>query len=298
MKLDTDLQQYLPAWYREIVDYQELCLSEGKEFEGLAAAMNAVANNFFFQEMDESAISEWEEIFGIIPDLPAETTNFRRARLLNRISLRPPFTLGFLYQKLDELIGVDQWKVRIDYENYTLYVESSARNQEYALEVSYTIGKIKPAHIVFVNTPYTESSLELSETIALFGSVYNYRLGGWGLGVSPFATEEERGIIKMASVPSIQPKMLSNVASFVSSDIASVRLNGTVSLTDITKTTENNIATIEYTVKPTDVSQINKAEVLDSSGNVLTVSTVYVPITESVVMKHKIPVNEGGTNNA
>lgn len=298
MKLDTDLLQYLPEWYREILDYQQLCLAEGKSFEALAQAIHTVSSNFFFQEMGESAIAQWEKVFHITPNPTTESLEFRRNRLLNRISIRPPFSLGFLYQKLDELIGKDQWTVRIDYPNYILYIESSAANQEYATELAYTIGKIKPAHIVYRNTPYTESGLLLSESIALTKTKYNYRLGGWGLGLSPFSQQEDQGVIKMPEAPSIQAQMLNAVAGFVSGDIASARINGAIGITALTKSVTDNIATVEYMVKPTDTVAVTKAELLDSAGNTLTESIVYVPVTDPVIMKHKIPVNEGGTTNA
>ena len=125
-ELDADLLALLPPWYREVLDYQEICGTEQAQFEALADEIVSVADNFFFQTMDERAVSQWEQVFRIVPNPAAESLEFRRARILNRISTRPPFTLGFLYQKLDELIGVGAWTVHMDYPNYTLYIESSA----------------------------------------------------------------------------------------------------------------------------------------------------------------------------
>ena len=116
-ELDTDLLSLLPPWYREVLDYQEICGTEQAQFEALAAEIVGVADNFFFQTMDENAVSQWEQIFGIIPNPDTESLAFRRARVLNRVSTRPPFTLSFLYQKLDELIGPDIWTVTVDYPN-------------------------------------------------------------------------------------------------------------------------------------------------------------------------------------
>ena len=42
LELDTDLLALLPPWYRRILDYQQLCLAEGKELEALAARMLAI----------------------------------------------------------------------------------------------------------------------------------------------------------------------------------------------------------------------------------------------------------------
>lgn len=297
LELDTDMLGLLPPWYREILDYQELCQTEKAQFDALAAEITGVADNFFFQTMDESAVSMWEQIFEIVPNPDTESLAFRRARALNRISTRPPFTLGFLYQKLDELIGPGAWTVTVDYPNYTIYIESSAENQQYATEVAYTINRIKPAHIVYVNTPYTRTGLLLSETIELSQRVYNYKLGAWGLGVLPFAVEQSQGVIKMPTTPSIQAALLNDTANFVSGDIASARINGTIAISELNKSVEGSTLEVTYTVAQSQTEAITSAELLDAEGNVLTSSTVYVPVSGSTIMKHIIPVSEGVTNS-
>ena len=295
--LDTDLLAQLPLWYREVLDYQQICQTEKEQFDALATEIHSVADNFFFQTMDVSAISQWEQIFDIIPNLTTDTLDFRRARILNRISTKPPFTLGFLYQKLDELIGPDNWTVTVDYPNYTLYIESSAENQLYATEVSYTINHIKPAHIVFINTPYTRSGVLLNETIELSQRIFNYKLGSWGLGILPFASEQGQGVIKMPTTPSVQDTLLVDIADFLSTDISTARINGTISISNLSKSTSDNILTVTYTVTQEQTAQITQADLLDSEGNVLTSSTVYVPVTASTIMKHIINVSEGGKSN-
>ena len=297
IELDTQLCQQLPPWYREILDYQQICQTETAQFEALAQEITGVAENFFFQTMGLSGVEMWEQIFHIIPNPSTEDLDFRRYRVLNRISTKPPFTLGFLYQKLDELIGPGLWTVTVDYPNYTLYIESSAQNQNYANEVAFTISRIKPAHIVYVNTPFIQSGLLLSEQIERLIRTYNYRLGSWALGALPFATDGENEVVKMPETPSIQQALLTGVADFVSGDVASARINGTISITALSKSVSGSILTITYTVAATQTTEITSVELLDGEGNVLTSSQVYVPVGDSIVMKHTIPVNEGVTAN-
>ena len=92
-QFDTDLLSLLPPWYRQILDYQQICNTESQQLETLADEIIAVADNFFFQTMDEGAVSQWEQILGILPNPSTETLSFRQARLLSRISTRPPFTI-------------------------------------------------------------------------------------------------------------------------------------------------------------------------------------------------------------
>ena len=293
IELDTQLCQQLPPWYREVLDYQQICQTETAQFEALAQEITGVADNFFFQTMGLSGVEMWEQIFGIVPNPQTEDLEFRRYRVLNRITTKPPYTLGFLYQKLDELIGPGLWEVTVDYPNYTLYIESSAQNQNYAQEVAFTINRIKPAHIVYVNTPFIQSGILLSEQIERLIRTYNYKLGSWALGALPFATDGENEVVKLPETPSIQQALLTGVADFVSGDVASARINGTISITALSKSVSGNILTITYTVANTQTTEISAAELLDGDGNVLTSSQVYVPVGDSIVMKHTIPVNEG-----
>ena len=292
-ELDTNLCQQLPPWYREVLDYQQICQTETAQFEALADEIIGVADNFFFQTMDESAIAQWEKIFGIVPNPETESLDFRRTRVLNRISTRPPYTLGFLYQKLDELIGPGLWTVTVDYANYTLYIESSALNQDYATEVAFTINRIKPAHIVYINTPLIVSDLLLSEGITAAGQTFNYRLGTWALGALPFGSVSPEEAIKMPETASIQQALLTGVADFVSGDVASARINGTTTITSLSKSVSGGVLTVTYTVTATQATEITQAELLDAEGNVLTSSGVYVPVDVSTVMKHTINVKEG-----
>lgn len=290
-QLDTDLLRYLPPWFRRILDFQEICKTESAQMEALAAAINAVADNFFFQTMDERAVSTWEKIFGIVPNPQTETLDFRRQRVLNRVSMQPPFTLGFLYQKLDQIIGKGKYEIHVDYPNYTLYILSSAENQSYATEVSYTVGRIKPAHIVFINQPFVANKLTLGETVALSALVWQYRLGSWGLGLMPFVLTEDKEVVVVPSNYSVQQELLEDTAKAIPPNVTSARINGSIVISSLDRTTVGNVAQVQYTVTAEQTSLVTQIELLDSDGNVLTTSPVYVPVTEPAIFTHKIQVD-------
>lgn len=292
-EVNSNIIDYLPDWFKQIADFQEICATETEQFEALANAIHEVADNFFFQTMDEGAVSMWEQIFGIVPNPSVETLDFRRFRVLNRLSTKPPFTLGFLYQKLDELIGPGLWTVTVDYPNYTLYIESSSENQNYYTEVAYTINKIKPAHIVFVNKPLTITGITVDESVELTDLQWNYILDGtWLLGEKPFVTRNVLEVITTPAQDTVQTALLNATAESVINTVASARVNGTVAISTLTKETDGNTAVIQYTVTEAQAAAVTQLELLDSGGNVLTTSTVYVPIEGEAVFTHKIPIEE------
>lgn len=303
MNLGIDYRpcEYLPPWYREVLDYQQMCRTEGEQFALLAEEINRVSDNLYLQTMDRDTVELWEKTFRIIANPSTESLQFRRDRIINRISMRPPYTLGFLYRKLDELIGPGLWTVDVDYPNYTLYIESNTDGQGYSQELIYTINHIKPAHIVFVHTPVLKGGLLMSEKVTQIAYNWNYILGQWPLGAEPFADEEEVQVVKLPQIKSMTDAFLTGVANFAADDVAMAQVNGTHYVHDLTKSvaTSNGVATltITYQVTPAITSEITQVELLDSNSTVLTSMSAYIPVTDTAVLKHVIPIQEGILND-
>lgn len=291
---ETDICQYWPPWFREILDFQALCRTEGEELRVMAMFMERVHQNFFVQTMDEETAAGWEAIFRIVPNPVTETLAFRRDRILNRLSMHPPFTLTFLYQRLDALFGPGNWEVEVDYPNYTLYIEAAVEDQQYFSEMSVTMDIIKPCHIVYISRPRVAASFLVSESIMRTIGDYNYILGGWALGLLPFFSGKEEEVVKMASQPSIQQAFLDQAAGFVADDIKSVRINGEILITALSRSTVGNVASVGYRVLREQTEEVSRIELLDRAGTVLTTSAVYVPVAEeTVAFRHAFIVKEG-----
>lgn len=297
VRVDTDLMAYLPVWYKEIEEYQQIIAAEKAQAVTLLSNMTAVKGNFFFATMNEGAVAEWESVLGIIPNPATETLEFRRMRLINRLSTKPPFSIRFLRQKLDELIGAGNYVLTVDGSAYTIYIEASASNQGYAIEVARTINAIKPAHIVYVLTPFLQDSILMNEAVYGSAVIYNYRLGSWGLGLSPFTSQGEEREYKMAATPSVQEDLLNETAEGIIANIAKARINGSSVISGLTKSRSGSVVTVSYPVTTAVTSLVTKIEFLDADDNVLTLSNVYVPIAQATTMKHIIAVQEGVNGN-
>lgn len=293
---ETDICQYYPHWFRRILDFQALCRTEGGELRAMAAAMDQIHQNLFVQTMDEGTCAQWEAILRILPT-PGETLEFRRLRVQNRLSLRPPFTLIFLREKLDLLFGPDNYVVEADYPNYTLYIEATVQDQAVFTEVSALLGIIKPCHIVYTARPRLDSGLLLAERVGRGETIYNYILGAWALGEKPFAVFDEKEVLKIETTPSIQQALLDQTAGFVASDVAAARINGSIVITDLTRAVTGNTGSVSYPVLREQTAEVTLAELLDKGGNVLASSPVVVPVTdEKIELRHSFTVKEGTAN--
>ena len=290
----TSTQELFPSVYDGVLEISVLSETDDVLLDRALAKLERAQLNQFILTADEETISVYEKMFSILANPTTETLQFRRERILNRMSLQPPFTMRWLQNKLDGIIGVGKWNAYVDYANRTLYIESFVVNQQWFNELRITINRIKPCNLVFVNKPLIMSDVVANETIVSATQHYNYILGQWQLGQEPFATTDPEEVIKLPSVNSINPNLLADVASFSATDVVAVRLNGSVKLSDFTTKAGQGATTIvEYEVKPAQASEITQIELLGTGDRVLTASSVYIPVTEAVICKHSINFKEG-----
>ena len=290
----TSTRELFPSVYNGVLEISVLSETDDVLLDQALAKLERAQLNQFILTADEETISVYEKMFSILANPTTETLQFRRERILNRMSLQPPFTMRWLQNKLDEIIGVGKWNAYVDYANRTLYIESFVVNQQWFNELRITINRIKPCNLVFVNKPLIMADVVANETIVSATQHYNYILGQWQLGQEPFVTTDFEEVIKLPSVKSINPNFLADVASFSATDIVAVRLNGSVKLSDFTtKAGQGTTTIVEYEVKPAQASEITQIELLGTGDRVLTASAVYIPVTEAVICKHAINFKEG-----
>ena len=290
----TSTRELFPSVYNGVLEISVLSETDDVLLDRALAKLERAQLNQFILTADEETISVYEKMFSILANPTTETLQFRRERILNRMSLQPPFTMRWLQNKLDGIIGVGKWNAYVDYANRTLYIESFVVNQQWFNELRITINRIKPCNLVFVNKPLIMADVVANETIVSATQHYNYILGQWQLGQGPFATTDSEEAIKLPSVNSINPNLLADVASFSATDVVAVRLNGSVKLSNFTtKAGQGTTTIVEYEVKPAQASEITQIELLGTGDRVLTASSVYIPVTEAVICKHSINFKEG-----
>lgn len=290
------MKRYFPRFYDGYVEIDAIIDTEDKAFEEIGVNFRRAINNQFIKLADETGISAYEVLFDVIADPSTETLEERRDRLLNRVSVIPYYTTIFLRNRLDSLIGAGLYNLIIDYDNYTLYLESAAKNQLYYNEIAVLTSNIKPCNIVFINMPLVSQQIFVSEQVNVSKLTYNYVLGGqWKLGEKPFISYEDKGIIKGRSTNSMSSLMEAKYRQFTLSEITSVLINNTIRITTfLTKEEVNGEAIIEYIVPQQEQNiEVTNIKLLDKDGLICFESPVYVPVYEDTIMKHNIIIKEG-----
>lgn len=191
------LLEYLPDYYHDILDFIELTDTEEKELLSAEQALNQLFDNQFVMSSDERAVRRRERMLGIQADPTKESLDFRKKRIVNRYSTKPPFTMKYLQDRLDFLVGAGRAMTSVDPENFVLKVTAGIEDAALFKEVEHTIKSIKPANVVYQQETALWDAIVFKESISKRTLSRETRLSTmWRLGRTPFAAVSEEVVVK------------------------------------------------------------------------------------------------------
>ena len=192
------IMSYLPPYYEDVLEFVQIGQTEGVELDQLEVAVKQLFADQFVLTSGVQAIKRRELMLGIQADPATETLEFRKQRILNRYRTKPPFTVRWLQEQLDTLVGPGMTVVSINTEAFIMYVTTNIENSNVFKEVQHTVQTVKPANIVYQQKTYINSTIGLAEHIIRRGISWNYGLDNdtWKLGEESFATLEAEVEVK------------------------------------------------------------------------------------------------------
>lgn len=283
-----DLKRYVPIVYNGIQEMDNIINTEQQEIDTLYGEMKLAYNRQTVINADEKGISLYEAILNINSDSSAESLEFRKQKVILQLTTAPPFSFNFLLQQLDKIAGRENYKSWIDFNNYTLYIQSETSNKLWFNELTLLLARIKPANILYIYIGYKKTEIGVKSETSYKISEWKYKLNGtWLLGQYPFYTDGEE--TKMGT-NSVKDFTLNKVAEYVKSIIDNVYINDSevcskeqFSLFDVS----DNLIQIEFIyplLAKTTTREITNLKIRDASNNVLIEKNLYIAVDENVTV--------------
>ncbi len=247
------LKKYLPSLYRENEEMEGLMNAEQPIYDEAETDTKFAFSRQFVVTADEKGVEQYEKILGIMPTA-TDSLEFRKRRVITRLSTTPPYTLNYLKQQLTTIFGAGNFNAWVDYGKRELYVDSFINNISLFFELETFIAKVKPANMIYIYRSLVLPKVGVSSRYLAGWGKWNYRLDGtWNLGAKPFysddTTEEWNyrldgtwnlgakpfatyylGEIKMNNQSSITPFTLNYSASKLKEIITKVVINNTITV--------------------------------------------------------------------
>lgn len=188
---------HLPLIFQDISEFLEIAKTVDIEIALLEAHIEQIFHNRFVQTSNEYAIKRLEKLFNIQADPTIESLDFRKKRIINRQSTKVPFTLRFLQDRLNFLVGEGRAAVSADWHTSILTVKADIGDAKVFKEVEHTIKTIKPASMVYQQQTALSNTITFEEHISMRQITRMTRLSTtWKLGNTPFAVSGKEVMIK------------------------------------------------------------------------------------------------------
>ena len=120
------ISDYLPNLYLKNREMQNIINSEEVELENkLKPDIENSFKDTFAITATEKGIEKFEKMLGMEVDKDEDTITFRRARIISRLVSSIPFTETYFINRMNEMLGKDNWNYELDYNTYTLTINST-----------------------------------------------------------------------------------------------------------------------------------------------------------------------------
>ena len=143
------LQRQLPQYFRSIIEFQQILAAHAYGGEQIKKIVKQLQDNFYIMICDEASIVYYERLLGIEIQ-PEEPLEFRRIRVMLKLNMMVPFSVGFLRDRLTELYGRDGDIMSIDSTACQLKIKVTS-DRYGAIDLLYDLlWDIVPAHIQII----------------------------------------------------------------------------------------------------------------------------------------------------
>lgn len=144
---EVDLVSYLPLFMGEYREIRAALEAEDPEFGLIWEASDRVLKNMFMETADGYGVSRMEKILGIVPSAK-DTLEHRKAAILMRYNLRPPYTLSMLRHMLAAVVGDGNFLVECLHERYEIRMYLMEQETGLIRRAYETVIPICPANMV------------------------------------------------------------------------------------------------------------------------------------------------------
>lgn len=144
MQRDPSYFKHLPEYYHDVQEIFALAKTIDEELKDQTNTSHQDLQELFVMTASANTLEVWESELGIRADPSKEDLNFRKKRLINRYTTKPPFTMRWLENQLQQLLGNGFIKIKRDDEIELLTIFADLSSLNILREFDLTLERILP----------------------------------------------------------------------------------------------------------------------------------------------------------
>jgi hypothetical protein len=153
----------MPPFLEEIREFNQIFNAEDVEIDNLKDLINKILQEVIVKTADSYGLEKYEKIYDI--KNIAETLEARRLAILLKINSRVPYTLKWLINTLNEAIGIDNYKIITNFNNYEMNIKIALNYSEAGEILKNDLVQQIPANILLDYRLYTNMNLKVAAMV-------------------------------------------------------------------------------------------------------------------------------------
>lgn len=151
------LIEYVPTFLKDVRELNQIFNVEDTEIENIRKKVKEILEEIIVKNAKSYGLDRYEKIYSITNK--SNSIEARRTNILFRMNFKAPYSYFWLINIFDEAIGKNNYRIILDYENYTLTIEVLEMYKNIAKELKEMLQKELPANLVLnVNLFQTEET--------------------------------------------------------------------------------------------------------------------------------------------
>jgi len=156
------ISDYVPSLYDNNVEYLNIIYTEENELENkLKIGLENIFKDTFAKVATKNGIENWEKLLNIELDSNKDNLEYRRNKILTKMSTTVPLTYRWLEESLTKLIGKNNYTINLNNAEYILTINVANIFNDTAESIYDLYRPLIPANLIIVVNLFEEEETEL-----------------------------------------------------------------------------------------------------------------------------------------
>ena len=156
------VSDYIPNLYNKNLEMHNIIYSEEEELENkLKIALENVFKDTFAKIATKTGIENWESLLNIELDSNRDNLEYRRNKVLTKLSTTVPLTYRWLEENLTNMVGANNFYIELHNNQYKIYINIANLFNDTAETIYDLYRPLLPANLEIIVNLFEEETANL-----------------------------------------------------------------------------------------------------------------------------------------
>lgn len=155
--------EYIPDFLKNIREIKIISNLEDKELENIKLQIDNILKEIIVNTSENYGLQRYEKIYNI-NDI-SNDIEIRRFNIISKINNKIPFTYKWLDNKLKQLVGENNYKIKIEYDNYKIIISIIYLFGEILDTIKKELEELLPANLIIQINLFSNCNIHIAGII-------------------------------------------------------------------------------------------------------------------------------------